>query len=511
MKKNENKGFTLIEIIIAVVVLSLLLTPIVQQFSQTMATNRRAKEQQYANNEATRILEHYQGMDKNVISGMVIDNGVADLDPCMIYGVDGQKIDIKFTDEAGVEHEGVQYNAALRTETGKAGNSRAEYVKTICLDNLSTKLLAKGYRMVNVSGQNFDIDAYNESVESDVFEFVVTNEGTVVSYDEDGFVNAALVEEANNTYSVTDPNTLNVNGIRNLDSKKVALILSSATGFDSQANLDFTSQIVAIMKQKYEEGNAQATIDYLQYIGQVDNSNVLNDQELGIRKITTIKFYAYDSTGAVLTLDAQGKPTDNTKSIASYGVEVYVDYQPISVKAGTYYTKDDLSALDYLVFTQRFSISDVSSVPCAYIEYQPYSEASGNEYYVSTDYICTESYVPDAKIYLVKPDKDQAYVNSGSSTAINFFRCNSTGEHTAIVVAKTGTYEPTFYTNINKNDINGGDIPDNNLDSAASAGHIKGIREEESIDQRLYTITVTLDPTEDKYNSVSLSGAWGVN
>lgn len=46
MAKNKNKGFTVVEIVIAIAILTLLLTPIVEQLAQTMRTNRIAKEQQ---------------------------------------------------------------------------------------------------------------------------------------------------------------------------------------------------------------------------------------------------------------------------------------------------------------------------------------------------------------------------------------------------------------------------------------------------------------------------------
>ena len=43
MAKTNNKGFTLIEIVIAVAILSVLLTPILKQFANTLETSRKAK------------------------------------------------------------------------------------------------------------------------------------------------------------------------------------------------------------------------------------------------------------------------------------------------------------------------------------------------------------------------------------------------------------------------------------------------------------------------------------
>ena len=60
MAKNSNKGFSLIEIIIAIAVLTLLLTPIVRQYSQTLQVTRIAKEQQEQNELAVYELEEFQ-------------------------------------------------------------------------------------------------------------------------------------------------------------------------------------------------------------------------------------------------------------------------------------------------------------------------------------------------------------------------------------------------------------------------------------------------------------------
>ena len=49
MAKTNNKGFTLIEIVIAVAILSVLLTPILKQFANTLETSRKAKALQEVN------------------------------------------------------------------------------------------------------------------------------------------------------------------------------------------------------------------------------------------------------------------------------------------------------------------------------------------------------------------------------------------------------------------------------------------------------------------------------
>ena len=64
MAKTNNKGFSLIEIIIAVAILSILLTPIIKQFANSLETGRKAKALQEANETAVREVEEFQSFSK---------------------------------------------------------------------------------------------------------------------------------------------------------------------------------------------------------------------------------------------------------------------------------------------------------------------------------------------------------------------------------------------------------------------------------------------------------------
>ena len=64
MAKTNNKGFSLIEIIIAVAILSILLTPIIKQFANSLETSRKAKALQEANETAVREVEEFQSFSK---------------------------------------------------------------------------------------------------------------------------------------------------------------------------------------------------------------------------------------------------------------------------------------------------------------------------------------------------------------------------------------------------------------------------------------------------------------
>ena len=64
MAKTNNKGFTLIEIVIAVAILSVLLTPILKQFANTLETSRKAKALQEVNEMAGSEMEEFQTVSK---------------------------------------------------------------------------------------------------------------------------------------------------------------------------------------------------------------------------------------------------------------------------------------------------------------------------------------------------------------------------------------------------------------------------------------------------------------
>ena len=57
MAKKNNKGFSLIEIVVAIAILTLLVTPIINQLAQTVKVNRRSKLQQYVNDNASKFME----------------------------------------------------------------------------------------------------------------------------------------------------------------------------------------------------------------------------------------------------------------------------------------------------------------------------------------------------------------------------------------------------------------------------------------------------------------------
>ena len=60
MVRKKNKGFSLIEVVVAVAILTLLISPILAQVIQTLSVSAAAKEKQYAVENAEYVLNYIQ-------------------------------------------------------------------------------------------------------------------------------------------------------------------------------------------------------------------------------------------------------------------------------------------------------------------------------------------------------------------------------------------------------------------------------------------------------------------
>ena len=58
--KNNNKGFSLVDIMIAIAVLAILITPIILQVTTTINTSAKAKEKQYVVDSAASVMEYFK-------------------------------------------------------------------------------------------------------------------------------------------------------------------------------------------------------------------------------------------------------------------------------------------------------------------------------------------------------------------------------------------------------------------------------------------------------------------
>ncbi len=541
MARKNNKGFTLVEIVIAIAVLTLLLTPIMKQFAQTMRVSREAKEQQYVNEEATYALEEAQVTPAKDLEARYLQEVAAnpsytfstssDAQACILYDEAGWTYNVQdsngewYKDAAGNTMNKVAYTIDTYTLGNlEVGPKNTLYDKVITVDNLATQI--RGSRKVGELEKGFTIK-YNMTESELPDGFTLTNEGAAVELDDNGNVIGIIVEEID---YVGNPNNVNLGNMQNLDYETVAMINGTAANFDEQAEKALFSiamdELKRIDPEKWEDGILHSTGD-----------NVL--QQYGyaptMEKIT--KIYIDELT------DSEGNPYFLVKADVYYYCEFTL-------------TEKVTTKLSYNVFSQEFK---TNKCPDVYFEYQPFVvniDESGASYditYAENDYIVVDNYVEGAKIYLYKPYKDahnaaagvtdSAYEKKDSYTYTTtapsadilddevayeqFLLENSVAIH---VVKGNSTCElANIYTNLNIEDNadnsqffvdssvfnfdfvgtgEDGTVTDSKADYDRS--YIKSIAEDTRYDDRLKTVTVMMKPVDDDAaNTVRFAGAKG--
>ena len=146
MSKRNNKGFSLIELIIAVAVLALLVSPIIAQVFQTIQTSSRAKERQYVVDNANLVIEYFKA---NSIKDLTFDGDKGDAVTISSPPV-STKVNCEIFDDSGDTGVSVTYDVtdyALSNET--LGRENNVYSRTVSMDNLSNKLMEKGKYLCN--------------------------------------------------------------------------------------------------------------------------------------------------------------------------------------------------------------------------------------------------------------------------------------------------------------------------------------------------------------------------
>lgn len=417
MAKTNNKGFTLIEIVIAVAILSVLLTPILKQFADTLETSRKAKALQEANETAVYEVEEFQTLTRDELEKKYNAPTVHENLPVKMYDLNGTEIS-----------SDLKYNAYVyKLNDQKIGAKKDVYSNVVILDDLSNKVRAYdkegdpkhykiAYGLTDTELAKFGSD------------FKLTNEGSIVQYDENGFIKAIACtdknKEGNTDVSyVQNPNEVNLGNMQNLDKNTTALVLGGTTSFDSDAFSALFSKAMDHLRELDYESWQQALLN-------VDNQSILSQNSMSNSK-RLIKVYADQITDS-----ATGKDCYVVK------VDVYYDYHyDLSVEGKG--TKSYHDMITYTVFSQKFFTKEPPSI---YFEYQPYCISGANSadaVYQKDDYILFDNYVDECKLYLYKPYKDQQNANAKIT---DYYTVDTDGD--GIADKKQPYY--TYYTDKNE-------------------------------------------------------------
>lgn len=440
-KNNKNKGFSLIEIVIAIAILSLLLIPIISQFTGTMRMNRRSKEMQKANENAQYVLEYFKdtSMDNLTTIGVGEDVKRKNYEQIDMIGENACRIYV-YDPSSGVIDTGekVAYKVQkFDLEIAEIGSKKTEYTRTVYMDDLSACIKAAeievdgtptnlriGYNL----SEMITLPDVNIAGLSDHFER--TNEGSYILYDENHEFVRGIVCTKEDT-AIKNPNTINAGNVHNLDSEAVALISGFATDFDDQALADMYASAMEDLRKVNKTAWE---------VEMVSPKYIQNSYLTDLKKL--VKISIKDGT--------DGK---DAKYKNYYEVNVDVVYECTFKHPEGSKTESTNDQHTYNAFNQKFYYDpddESTKVPFIYFEYQPMVVASvdgaeGHVEYAQDDYILIDSEVDDVKLYLFKPRWDYAhkYMNAESTSFSDdeYFDVYATKEEKKILYGTTSTDE----------------------------------------------------------------------
>lgn len=407
MAKKKNSGFSLIEVVIAVAILGLLITPILTQIIQSTNTGRKAKERQAAVENAEYVMNFIQRTDKEELD-IMSSSGVSDIS---ITGfskkTNADKVTCELVDVDGNLLTTVEYNAYIYTlDNTKLGPKSNEYTRKAILDDLSSCVLGKKDSAdVNKRYEIlYDSSAYSDSLKADGF--ILTNEGSITHTNSDGLVDKIVCVPSTGDYTkdYVNPNNVNIGFIQDLDATKVAIIQSVASNFDKQAS-------DSIFTQKMDFLKATNPDEWKKQVTGITGTNTFSNDAPACR-------YIHISNTAHKNL---------SDKIDYYEVTCDVAYYDNFTVGGS----GAEAKLKYTAFAKKFY---TSKAPDVFFYYEPYVPDETDKYYTTNDFIefYNDADTQNAKVYLLKPDKNQlegtdyADVYTGGATPERQYICYNT-------------------------------------------------------------------------------------
>ena len=452
MSKNNNKGFSLAEVVVAVAIMTLLLSPILLQYMESIRVNRQAKERQYALEDASSIIETIK---KTSINDIKSNKGsILDIKPgTSVYTQNDVECEL-FDKNTGLSVGTVKYNISafmldsIDTVDDNAGDIRlvkTDYARTVVIDDLANKVKSLAGEPDAVGNKKRYNISYDPNVDSSTYKSILgadavkTNESSYVVYDSvaaiDGVTLGAgefikyptkiLVESYESTIDYVDPNTIDLGHIQDLDETKVAVVQGSSADYDEKADKDFYNLKLKTLK----EVNPEAWLAYM-------------TSDTGENIFSTAKYQDSIRKATQITLDK----TADDRYIVSCDV-IYEDNYSLPVGTGTNtYT----SVMKYRVYYQVFN---TDRFPDIYLIYEPYVVNAATATYSNYEYVCVNNKVSfgdvatitDAgktnekpNIYVIRPDNTRF-------TAADMY--NSASFPADIKTIAADYYEDVYYTN----------------------------------------------------------------
>ena len=464
MKKQNNKGFSLIELLIAVAVMTILITPIISQLFETIKVSGQAKEKQYVVDSVDNVLENFRTFD----DGQLKVDGDTISDPilgtvtrvasysnvtCQLCKANGDPVDGSIT---SIDYNQINYELD-DIGLGKSkshSSSGTNYTRKVIKNDLNNKLAEAGFQI--------DYSISSSSAVPSGFEW--RSDNIVAVSDSNDCFTSIVVKPTSGT--VNDPNTISLANLQNIDASSIAIIQSDATTLDYQIEKDLSALLVT-------------------YAMHPDNKNTTIGQKAGDPKelnefIKTLVSnpYAIDKTRSIHLTITAGKEGGSVALVNSkpkfYHVRCDVVYRIAFKGSSTDLIKpfsnntSEVGSFSYNVLDRNYYTDKPTNVLLVYepLLLSTQSGAATRTFYADNDYIdiTTDDYTDGTQlgdkstVYLIGSSDNWAkatntprdtYVNDGINYSMYRTYFGSNYRDVNIVVSQTPGGNPIdVYTNI---------------------------------------------------------------
>ena len=439
MKKQikNNRGFSLVELLIAVAVMAILITPIVSQLVQTINTSGQAKERQYVIDNVENVVEQFRSSNVNTLDnvGDTLSDpylGTVELMydsskdaslvytepnkqqyngklPCKLVDKDGNAIDCyRIENNTEVKDNTVYYTQRVYSISNPSdstgyyliGKKKTKYTATIVQNDLNNAIAECYFKSSDIKSGSLEIDFGNSDSNSTIVQklknkgFERRSDNMIIKYSTTTVqdsnnkdidiekINSVVCKKNDSYIDVENPNNQKLANLQNIDSKTMAIIESDATTFDYDIERD-----ISLTLTHYAKANPNTTLGK-----KAKNAKELNAY---IKDLITNPYSIEKSRAIHLSITAgdinagSGKPDFyHVRCDVVYRINFPGSGSDIIKPFGENYTKST-GTYTYNVLNRDYYTKDPTNV---YFVYEPLllSTKSGNgnrTYYADNDYI----------------------------------------------------------------------------------------------------------------------------
>ncbi len=281
MRKLDNKGLSLLELLIAIAVMALLLSPIMLQLIQSVNLSGQAKERQYVTDSANETIEYIRKYDQkelvvgdnegvikvtNKLESKTLTPADPNLNDCALYDINTGKC-------VAIIGENDWHWIKYTLEPTNLGKKNQSYTRYAVQSDLLSQISALGYSIDY--NQTRGSSALDTVITDGPFAggsfkdkgFVIRSDNTIVrtydgDYNDDSKITAIVVSEkpakSDPSYTFINPNETSIGDIQDIDANKMAIIPGDATMLDYQVESDMKSALIQFAA--YDKVNGGSSI-----------------------------------------------------------------------------------------------------------------------------------------------------------------------------------------------------------------------------------------------------------